>query len=83
MLKVEVYKTPNCQNCDKVKELLEKLKEENFPAMEIEIKNLLERQDLISKHQIFSSPGVFINGEFAFSGGASEQQLKDFLNKKN
>lgn len=82
MIKVELVKNKGCTHCAQVKSLLEKL-QLDYPDMQIE--EILMTTDkgmkLVQKHGIMASPGVIINGELAFIGGASESQLREKLNE--
>lgn len=81
MINVQLVKTQDCSHCGQVKDLLKKLAPE-FPEMKV--KEILMTTDkgmeLVQKHGIMSSPGVIINGKLAFTGGASEEQLRKKLN---
>lgn len=81
MIEIELVKTQNCSHCARVKEVLKKLAPE-FPDMKV--KEILMTTDkgmeLVQKYGIMASPGVIINGKLAFTGGASESQLRNKLN---
>lgn len=80
MNRVQLVKTENCSHCGQVKQVLEKLAPE-FPEMKVrEIPMATEEgMKLVQKHGIMASPGIIINGELAFQGGATEEQLRKAL----
>lgn len=82
MIKVELVKNEGCTHCAQVKALLEKISPD-FPDLKVEdiLMTTDKGMELVTKHGIMSSPGVIINGKLAFTGGASEKQLREALTK--
>lgn len=82
MINVQLVKTPNCSHCAQVNEVLKKLAPD-FPEMKVtEIPMTTEKgMEMVQKYGIMASPGVVINGKLAFTGGASEDQLRKKLNE--
>lgn len=82
MIKVELVKNHGCAHCTQTLETLNKIKPD-YPDMKIEeiLMTTEEGRKLVQKYMIMSSPGVIINDELAFTGGASESQLRKKLNE--
>lgn len=82
MIKVQLVKNQDCSYCGQVLETLNSIKPD-YPDMEIkEIMMTTEKgMKLVQKHGIMTSPGVIINGKLAFTGGASESQLRKKLDE--
>jgi glutaredoxin len=80
VIKVQLVKSEGCVHCEQVKAILEKLKPE-FPDLEVEevLMTTEKGMELIQKYVIMSSPGVIINGQLAFTGGGSEEQVRKAL----
>jgi len=53
-LKIKIYSTENCSNCERLKKILE---ENNIDYEEIEA----EISDLITNFNVFTSPAIEIN----------------------
>lgn len=82
MIKVQLVKNDGCTHCGQVLETLNNIKSD-YSGMEIEeIMMTTEKgMNLVQEHSIMTSPGVIINGELAFTGGASESQLRKKLDE--
>lgn len=82
-MKVQLVINPNgCVHCNQIKETLAKLKPD---YKDLEVKELSttsnEGLKLVIKHGIMASPGLIIDGEFAFQGGVGENQLRKKLDE--
>ncbi len=82
MIKVQLINSVGCSHCGQVLKTLNDIKSD-YPKMEIEeIMMTTERgMKFVLKYGIMTSPGVVINGELAFTGGASEPQLRAKLDE--
>ena len=70
---LEELTSPGCHNCAAFKEFWDEEKK-NWPNVtfkEIELTSP-EGQELVSKHQIFASPGIILNGELFSTGGVDK-----------
>ena len=78
-MKIEFLTMPGCGACEAAKPILEKLKDEfKFELKETDIST---HPELIEKYQIMSSPGIVIDGKLEFTGGITEDQLREKLGK--
>lgn len=77
MIKVQFVSSDTCAHCVQALEALERIKKEKAD-LEIEKVDLTrpEGQKLAQQYGIMASPGIIIDGELAFQGGASEEQLR-------
>jgi len=82
MIKVQLVKNHGCSHCGQVLDALNSIKPD-YPDMEIEeiMMTAENGMKLVQEHAIMTSPGVIINGELAFTGGASESQLRKKLDE--
>lgn len=82
-MKVIVVTNPaGCVHCNQIKDTLEKIKPDYKDLVVEEVSTTTEKgMKLVQQHGIMSSPGVIIDGEFAFQGGASENQLREKLDE--
>lgn len=82
MIDVQLVKTHGCSHCAQTLEVLKKIKPD-YPDLNIEevLMTTDKGMELVQKHGIMASPGVIINGKLAFTGGASESQLRKKLNE--
>ncbi|MDZ7587384.1 MAG: thioredoxin family protein [Patescibacteria group bacterium] len=80
MIKLQLIKTEGCSHCAQVKEILAKLKPE-FPDLQVEevLMTTEKGMNLVQKYSIMSSPGIIINDKLAFTGGATEVQIRQAL----
>jgi len=75
-----LVRTPRCDNCVKVKEILKKLKPE-FEELNIQEIDATtpEGQELVVKYGIMASPGIIINNALFSMGGTTEKELREKL----
>lgn len=79
-MKIDFLTMPGCGACEAVRPILEKLKDEfGFELTEIDMS---VHPELIEKYQIMASPGIVIDGKLEFTGGVTEEQLRDRLMKR-
>lgn len=67
---MEELSSPGCHNCAAFKEMWEEEKV-NWPNVKFTEYSLTDPagQEMVSKYQIFASPGIVINGELFATGG--------------
>lgn len=76
-MKIDFLTMPGCGICKAVKPILEKLRDEfKFELEEIDVS---KHPELIEKYQIMASPGIVIDGKLEFTGGVTEEQLREKL----
>lgn len=81
MTTVQILTTPGCVHCGKAKELLKKIKPD-FPSLTIEEIDITKKPEILQKYQIFSTPGIVINGKLEFTGVPKEAELRKKLSRE-
>lgn len=76
---LEELSSPGCHNCAAFKKMWEEIKGDwaNVQFKELSIVDP-EGQAMVQKYQIFSSPGIILNGELFATGGINKD---DFIKK--
>lgn len=79
-MNITILKTSGCSKCGGVLKDLEALRGE-LPDMQVIAIDMLsdEGQKLVTKHGIFTSPGVLIEGRLAFFGPKSKEEIRTIL----
>jgi len=77
---LEELSSPGCTHCAAFKEFWdgEKVNWPNVTFKELSLLNP-DGQEMVSKYQIFASPGIVINGELFATGGVDEAAFKQKL----
>lgn len=70
MVKIEILTTPGCGSCVKVEEMLDEMK------VKYKIVDITKNQDILTKYQVMTAPGIIINGKLEFQGVPSKEKLK-------
>jgi len=80
MINIQFVTVENCYHCAKAKEIFEELKPQ-YPEMKIEEIDVTtpEGMELVSKYEIFQSPGIIINGELFSTGGLNKDKFIEKL----
>lgn len=73
---LEELSSPGCHNCEAFKVFWEEEKV-NWPNVEFKDVSIMtaEGQELASKHGIFASPGILLNGELFATGGIDKSSF--------
>lgn len=79
---LEVLTAPGCTHCHEFLEYWKTIAGDwpNVALKEIQLVTP-EGQELVQKHQIFTSPGILLNGELFATGGFNKQKLLEKLKK--
>lgn len=79
----EIY-VPGCIECRGFEEWW-KVNSAQFPNVKLEQTSALDQkgQEMVLKYQIFSSPGIMINGEVFSTGGVDFNKLTEKLKELN
>lgn len=79
-IKLEELSSPGCSHCAAFKEFWdgEKVNWPNVTFTELSLLNP-DGQEMVSKYQIFASPGIIINDELFATGGVDETAFKQKL----
>lgn len=71
-----VLTSPGCSHCHAFLKFWEEVKSD-FPSVTMKEVSIVteEGQQLAMEHQIFSAPGIFLNGELFASGGFHREEF--------
>ncbi|WP_304123297.1 MJ0307 family thioredoxin [Methanosphaera cuniculi] len=81
-VKLEVFTSQTCPYCPMAVEVAEEAKKELGDKVDFEHYDVAEHMDLVQKYQIMSVPTIIIDGEVAFVGAPSAQELISKLEQK-
>jgi len=73
MTRVEILTTPGCTNCSVVEKMLDEMK------IQYQVIDITEKPEYLEKYQIFTAPGVVIDGKLEFTGVPKKQELVEKL----
>lgn len=78
-IQIDLLSSPGCKHCKAFKEFWHSVEKE-WPQVEFREISVTtpEGQELATKHLVFASPGIFLNGELVATGGFDKQ---DFMEK--
>lgn len=76
MINIKFVTVPGCYHCERAREIFSELKS-TYPDMEIVEVDVTtpEGAALVSKYEIFSSPGIIINDELFSTGGLDKEKF--------
>ena len=75
-VQLEVLTAPGCVHCHEFLEYW-KTAGKDWPSVTLKELSIItpEGQELVQKHQIFSSPGIVLNGELFATGGVNKEKF--------
>ncbi len=73
-MKVEVLTTPDCSNCKVLEKMLDEL------GISYDLIDVTEKSEYLKKYQIFTAPGLVIDGKLEFTGIPKLKDLKKISN---
>lgn len=76
-MQVELLTTPDCQDCARVRGMLEPYLEGT--GIEYTEHDVTHRTDLVERYQTISTPVLIVNGEVVAEGVPDEEELRDRL----
>lgn len=83
-IKIEIFCSPGCRNCEQAKKVLNKLVTENKDyQVEWRDLNILEELDYAVSLGVLNVPAIAINGKLEFFGMPPVGKLLAILNEKN
>ncbi len=71
-MKVEVLTTPGCSNCKVLEKMLDNL------GISYDLIDVTEKSEYLERYQIFTAPGLVIDGKLEFIGIPKIEDLKKF-----
>lgn len=78
-LDVLVLRASDCRHCGQVVGILERLKAEEFPDLQVSEASIVDHPELLDRFPIVASPGIVVNGKLVASGLVSEKKLRQRL----
>lgn len=80
MIDVQFVTVPGCVHCKEARKIFDEI-QPSYPDLRIEEVEPTDSRfaELISKHSIFSSPGIIINGELFSTGALNKQKFIEKL----
>ncbi len=76
MVKIQILTTPNCNNCEKVKKMLNEMK------VKYKVINIIKNPEILKKYQVMTAPGIIINGNLEFQGVPNKEDLEKTIKSK-
>ena len=80
---IEIITSPQCPHCPTAKRVVEEVVK-NVSCDDIEVKYIDATEDpgTVEKYSIMAVPTIVIDGEVAFVGAPSSEQLESYLREK-
>lgn len=75
-MKIQILTTPGCSGCGIVEKYLDEL------GVAYEVIDITERPEFLQKYQIFTAPGIVIDGKLEFAGTPNKKDLYRMLKVK-
>ncbi|MBW9223647.1 MJ0307 family thioredoxin [Methanothermococcus sp. SCGC AD-155-E23] len=79
MVKIEVFTSPMCPHCPPAKRVVEEVVSEIGGGVEVEYIDVMKEPERAAKYGIMAVPTIVINGEVAFIGAPTKEELKEKL----
>ena len=80
MTEILFITVPNCAQCAKAKQVIEKV-QPDFPDLKVQYVDVTEHPEILQKYPVMSAPGIVIDGKLEYTGGLDEATLRDRLKK--
>ena len=72
-MKVEILTTPGCSNCSILERMLDDM------GISYDVIDVTEKPEYLQKYQIYTAPGLVLNGKLEFTGIPKKEQLVEKL----
>lgn len=72
-MKVEILTTPGCSNCNILERMLDDM------GISYDVIDVTEKPEYLQKYQIYTAPGLVLNGKLEFTGIPKKEQLVEKL----
>lgn len=82
VVKLEVYTSQTCPHCPAAKEVAQKVKDALGDDLDYQPLDVSENMDKVREYGIMSVPTLIIDGEIAFIGAPSEEELMQKIKSK-
>ncbi|HID47100.1 MAG TPA: thioredoxin [Methanothermococcus okinawensis] len=81
MVKIEVFTSPTCPHCPPAKRVVEEVVAELGGGVDVEYIDVMREPERAIKYGIMAVPTIVINGEVAFVGAPTKEELKAKLSQ--
>jgi len=75
MIELLFITVPNCAQCAKAKQVIERVRPD-FPALKVEYIDVTLHPEILQRYRVLSAPGIVLNGELEYSGGLDEAAFR-------
>jgi glutaredoxin len=72
-MKVEILTTPDCSNCSILERMLDDM------GISYDVIDVTKKPEYLQKYQIYTAPGLVLNGKLEFTGIPKKEQLVEKL----
>ena len=72
-MKVEILTTPDCSNCSILERMLDDM------GISYDVIDVTKKPEYLQKYQIYTAPGLVLNGKLEFTGIPKKEQLAEKL----
>jgi glutaredoxin len=72
-MKVEILTTPACSNCSILERMLDDM------GISYDVIDVTKKPEYLQKYQIYTAPGLVLNGKLEFTGIPKKEQLVEKL----
>lgn len=80
MIELLFLTVPNCAQCAKAKQVIEKV-QPDFPDLKVAYIDVTQHPEILQQYRVLSAPGVVINGKLLYTGGLDEAAFREQLNQ--
>ena len=80
---IEIITSPQCPHCHTAKRVVEEVvKKVSWDDIEVKYIDATEDPGTVEKYSIMAVPTIVVDGEVAFVGAPSSEQLENYLREK-
>ena len=80
---IEIITSPQCPHCPTAKRVVEEVvKKDSCDDIEVKYIDATEDPGTVEKYSIMAVPTIVVDGEVAFVGAPSSEQLENYLREK-
>lgn len=80
MIELLFLTVPNCVQCAKAKQVIEKV-QPDYPDLKVAYVDVTQHPEILQQYRVLSAPGIVINGKLQYTGGLDEAAFRERLNE--